>query len=301
MRLHALYVHPVKGARGVAVATAEVRPRGLRYDRRWMIVDADGRFVSQRTHPRLRALVPHLGADRLTLALDPAADPTLTPTTTPPPLDLPLDAPATADRHARVWGDDVAVAGCGPDADAWLAAWLGPGYALVRHPRDAHRPVDPAYGRDGDAVAFADGFPYLVVTTASLAALNAAAGRTFDVARFRANLVVDGATPWAEDRWTHLRVGDAAFELVKPCVRCVVTTLDPAGAPAPEAPAAAREPLATLARLHATSKGPAFGVNALAREGGALHVGDPVDAREAAPEATPTTSPTDLGGPGAAG
>ncbi len=305
MHLHALYVHPVKGARGAAVAAAEVHPRGLRHDRRWMIIDAAGRFVSQRTLPRLRALVPHLGADRLTLTLDPAADraadraadPTLAPGATPPPLDLPLDAPAHADRHARVWGDDVPVASCGPDADAWLAAWLGPGYALVRLPKEAHRSVDPAFGRPDDGVSFADGYPYLVITTASLAALSRAAGRTFDATRFRANLVIDGADAWAEDGWRHLRVGEATFELVKPCVRCVVTTLDPAGAPAPDAPAAAREPLATLARIHATAKGPAFGMNALARGGDVVRVGDPADATDA----PPGTSPADLGAPGPAG
>jgi hypothetical protein len=259
MRLAGLVVHPLKSAAGIAVDAAEVTRTGLRHDRRWMIVDAAGRFVSQRQEPRLGRIRPTIEVDRLRLDAPGI-----------PPLELPLAPPSGEARRVRIWDDDVEARSCGHEADAWAAAVLGEGCRLVALADDGARPVDPAYGRADDRVSFADGYPFLLTTTASLDELSRRAGTRLEMARFRPNLVVDGATPFAEDAWTRIRIGDLTFRVVKPCVRCVVTTLDPATG------AGGREPLRTLATFRRTEKGVTFGQNLLADDLGVLHVGDVV-------------------------
>lgn len=261
MRIAALFVHPVKSTRPVSVTRAEALPRGFRFDRRWMIVDADGRFVSQREDPRLGRLVPRLHDD--VLRID-AEDGTT-------PLELPAEPSGTPTRRATVWGDEVAVIDAGDTAAAWLEARLGRGHRLVGMPPDGHRPVDEARARPGDEVSFADGVPYLLASTSSLAELERRAGTRLDVRRFRPNLVIDGAAPFAEDGWDTFRVGDVPFRAVGPCVRCVVTTLDP------DTGAAGTEPLRTLASFRrASSGGVTFGENLIAAGTGTIEVGDEV-------------------------
>lgn len=259
MRLEALYLHPVKSARGVRVTTAEVEPRGLRYDRRWMIVNTDGRFLSQRQDPRLGRIVPRLEVDRLRLRRDGAAD-----------LELPLGDPGGARRTVTVWNDSVEAADLGDEAAAWLDDLLGAGHRLVRMPEDAHRPVDPAYGRPGDEVSFADGYPFLLTNLASLEELNRRAGHTFEIERFRPNLVISGAEPFAEDGWDAVTVGEVRFRVAKSCLRCSITTLDPASG------TRGREPLLTLATFRRQRGGVAFGQNLIADGTGRLQAGDAV-------------------------
>jgi hypothetical protein len=176
----------------------------------------------------------------------------------------------------RIWDDEVEARSCGEEADAWAAALLGEGCRLVALAGDDARPVDPAYARPDDRVSFADGYPFLLTTTASLHELSRRAGTRLEMARFRPNLVVDGATPFAEDAWTRIRVGDLTFRVVKPCVRCVVTTLDPATG------VAGREPLRTLATFRRTEKGVTFGQNLLADGIGTLRVGASIEVLERA-------------------
>jgi len=258
MRLEALYLHPVKSARGVRVSAAEVEPRGLRYDRRWMIVNADGRFLSQRQDPRLGRIVPQLEDDRLRLTRDGAAD-----------LELPLGDPGAARRSVTVWNDRVEAADLGDEASVWLDDLLGAGHRLVRLPEDKHRPVDPAYGRPGDQVSFADGYPFLLTNVASLNELNRRAGRTFEIERFRPNLVISGAEAFAEDGWDAVTVGAVRFRVAKSCLRCSITTLDPTSG------ARSREPLRTLATFRRQRGGVAFGQHLIADGTGRLQVGEP--------------------------
>jgi uncharacterized protein YcbX len=266
MRLAALGLHPLKSGRALSPRSAIVEPAGLRHDRRWMVVDADGRFVSQREDPRLGRIVPTIEADALRLGA-PAA----------PDLTVPLRPGPGPTRRVTIWGDEVAARGCGDAADAWLAARLGPGHRLVVLTDDAPRPADPDHARDGDTVSFADGFPYLLTTTASLDELNRRAGSALTMARFRPNLVVEGAPPFAEDRWRRIRVGEVVFRVAKPCARCVVTTLDP------DTLEAGPEPLRTLARFRAADGKVHFGQNLLPDGGGTLRLGDPVEVLEAGP------------------
>jgi len=264
MRLAALYLYPVKSARGIRVDAADVGVTGLRHDRRWMIVDAHGRFVTQRTDPRLGRIVPVVDPDALRLTAPGLPD-----------LRLPLDPDAGASTTVSVWDDTVEALGCGDEADAWLTGVLGPGHRLVAMAGDGARPLSSEHARPGDVVSFADGYPYLLTNTASLEDLSRRAGLALEMERFRPNLVVEGAAPFAEDGWSSVTIGSVPFRVVKPCVRCVVTTLDP------RTGVGGREPLRSLATFRRdASGGVTFGQNLIAGGGGTLRVGDDVIVRQ---------------------
>jgi uncharacterized protein YcbX len=278
-----LHVHPVKGARALDLAHAAVLPWGLADDRRWMLVDADGRFLSQREEPRL-------GQVRASVA----ADGSLTVSHPDRPGELRVPAPA-ADRgdplaQVQVWAASFKAAEAGPEAHAWFSELLGAELRLVRHDDPARREADPAYAGPGQPVSLADGYPLLLTTTASLRALNEdiaadhpgdpVRGAPVPMNRFRPNLVVDGTEPWAEDGWRRIRAGEVVLRVVKPCGRCVVTTLDQA-----TGDRRGPEPLRALARHHRIGKDLVFGWNLVPERGtprpdgtlGTLRVGDPVE------------------------
>lgn len=265
MHLVGLGVHPLKSARGLQLTRAEAGPSGLRHDRRWLIVDEHDRFVSQREDPRLGQITPEVGADELHLDAPDV-----------PRLSVPLTPSERPTRTVTIWDDRVDAWSCGPDADAWMRGLLGPGYRLVVMPEDTIRPVDPAYAEPNDRVSFADGFPYLLTTTASLEELNRRADSELTMERFRPNLVVAGSEPFEEDHWRRIRVGDMTFRVAKPCARCVITTLDP------DTQAAGPEPLRTLARFRSRDGKVLFGENLLPDGIGTVHVGDAVEVLERA-------------------
>jgi uncharacterized protein len=272
----ALFVYPVKSCRGIAVRRWELRRRGLRYDRRWMIVDGEGVFVTQRNQHRLALVDVTIEGDALRLGTPPA-----------PPLFLPLSPPPGASRRrVRVWRDEVDAVDCGAEAAGWMSEWLGTPVSLVYMPDEVVRPLKPAYANPGDQVGFADGFPLLVASTSSLEDLNARiAGRAENEAgpasalsmrRFRPNIVVTGFPAWAEDDWGRIAVGDISLRIVAPCERCVITTLDPDSA------ARGVEPLRTLATFRKSRNDVLFAQNAVPETEGTVSVGDPVAVLESA-------------------
>lgn len=260
--LAAIFVYPVKSAAGIALDAVELDAFGPRHDRRWLVVDPAGHFMTQRRHPRLALIRPTLGAEALTL--DAPGMPTLT---------LPLEPPAAATERVRIWNDDVDAQSAGDDAARWLSTFLDTPCRLVYMPDSSVRQVSLRYGRPGDRVAFADAYPLLLLSAESLDALNARLAEPLPVNRFRPNLVIRGVgEPNAEDRWRRIRVGSVELEVVKPCARCVITTIDQAaGRPA------GKEPLRTLATYRrGPNGGVLFGMNAIHRGRGTLCVGDAV-------------------------
>lgn len=265
MRLSAIHVFPLKSGAARALPTAQVEPLGLADDRRFMVVDAAGRFITGRQVPRLVliAATPLCGGG---LRLEfPGLEPLEVRTPS-------ADAPR---RTVGIWDDRVDAAEV-PAAEAWLTRALGRPAQLVHFDALAQRSVDATYARAGDVVGFADGFPLLLIAQASLDALNAKLAQPIPMLRFRPNLVVDGATPHAEDLWKRVRIGAVELEVVKPCTRCVFTTVDPArGALDPSG-----EPLATLKTYRRTPKGVTFGQNLIARGTGSIALGDAVEVLE---------------------
>ncbi|MGX7346160.1 MOSC domain-containing protein [Acetobacter pasteurianus] len=264
-----VHVYPVKGLRGLSPTQARLWPWGLEADRRWMITDLQGRFITQRTCREMALInaVPtpeglELGKANMlpcSVRFPDANAPTLSVT---------------------VWKDTVQARDAGEGAAVWLTealaqpcrlVWMDtPQQARLRHLDMAEVPV-----------SFADGYPLLVATMASLADLNARLpqGQAVPMARFRPNIVVQGATPWAEDGWLRIRVGAAILRILAPCSRCVVTTIDQATAEVPNP----KEPLATLAAFHRTPKGVMFAQNAVVEQLGMIGVGAPVTVLDCGP------------------
>lgn len=260
--LSEIWRYPVKSMRGHRLPEATVEPWGLSGDRRWMVTDADGGFLTARELPRLLLGVPTPGDhDGLHLQAD--------------GLDgLVVAAPGDGapERTVRIWGSAVRARDAGDDAAAWVGELVGADVRLVWLADPGQRPPDPAFARAEDRVSLADGYPLLVTTEASLEAL----GGGFSMRRFRPNLVVTGSEAWAEDDWRVLRVGAATFRAVKGCPRCVMTTRDP------ETAEGGREPVATLARLRRFDRATWFGVNLVPdTPGTVVREGDVVEVLEA--------------------
>jgi len=273
----ALDVYPIKGCRGIALATARVAVRGLLAampgavagDREWMVVDRDGRFVTQREYPRLALVETSLAAGVLVLGAPGMA-----------PLALPLrDAGATV-REVVVWHSRVPARDAGDEACRWFSGVLDADVRLVRFDPAHERRCNPDYAGDSGAhTAFADGYPLLVIGEASLADLNsrlAAKGLpALPMNRFRPNLVLAGLDPYDEDHVSSIVSEGVTLKLVKPCTRCQVTATDQNTA------RVGLEPLATLGayRNNAALAGVAFGMNAIVVSGAgqALNVGASAD------------------------
>jgi len=255
LTLHALYRYPAKSLAAQPLGSARLTPRGLEHDRTWMVVDASGHQLTQRTVPAMVRLVAQPVAGGLSLrdGLD----------------RITVGYPSAAPSEVTVWEGPIPAIDAGDRAAQWLSDRLGQPVRLVHQPPHLPRPVDPRYAED-DQVSFADGFPLLVVNLASVESVAAQAGIPADPLRYRPNLVIAGAEPFAEDHWQNLRVGDATIRIVKPCARCVMVNNDPATG------RSGTEPLATLARTRKFANKVIFGQNALVRGGGTLLVGQPV-------------------------
>ncbi|MEH1013471.1 MOSC N-terminal beta barrel domain-containing protein [Micromonospora sp. CPCC 206060] len=268
MRVASIHTYPVKGGHRLDHDAAPVERWGLAGDRRWMVVGPDLLGVTQRELPGLVLLRPTVHPGGLSLRAAGRAT-----------LDVP--EPATGDRlDVRVFTHrpPVPVRFAGEAADAWLSALFGRPVRLVwlDEPATA-RPVNQQYGAPADRVSFADGYPLLLANAGSLADLNTALAGTgaepVPMTRFRPNLVVDGAGPWAEDGWLggRLRVGPVVFRVVKPCDRCVVTTVDQ------ETGVKGRQPLRILADRRRFGQDLLFGVYLIPDGTGTVRCGDPVE------------------------
>ena len=266
MRVASLHIHPLKGGAIRDVERIGAAPIGLDGDRRWMIVDANGRFLTQREMPQLARLHAEPTTDGVRLSYDGRTH----------------AATLSGDRaDVVVWRSTVNAATVRPEDDAALSDWLGRPVRLVHHDARSKRATNEEWS-DGE-VAFPDGYPILVVLSASLDALNERLIERGDqpvpMSRFRPNVVIDGATPWEDDGWATIRVGAMTLDLVKPCARCTVTTVDQE-----RGAFSGDEPLRTLRALRMSADrrvpGVLFGWNAVARNEGTLRVGDGVEVLE---------------------
>lgn len=264
--LASLHLYPIKSCRGHAVDAVTLDRLGPRGDRRFLIVDEHGRFLTQRTLPRLALVEPSVLGSQLTLRAPEMAALELS-TATPP--DTPV-------REAQVWRDTVRVADLGEAAAAWLSAFLGCPARLVTVAPEFTRPIRKPSARDGDEAAFSDAFPFLVISEASLADLNSRLDEPLPMNRFRPNLVVRDCPAYAEDAWKRIRIGDVVLRAAAPCGRCIVTTTDQ------HTLARTKEPLRTLAGYRRSGEGEVmFGQNYIHEtKTGTLRAGAPVEILE---------------------
>ena len=259
IRVSAQHVYPVKSAAGLSVERWPVDSFGLAEDRRFMVVDAQGAFMTQRKTPHMALLsVEHLGGQ---LRLSYPGHP-----------DITVSAPAPGPSHPVViWGETVPGVSVGAESAQWLSGALGAPCQLVHMTEDTKRPVDPDYAARPAKVSFADGFPFLLISEASLQDLNARLDAPVTMARFRPNIVVSGTAPFEEDTWREIRIGDVHFEIVKPCARCVMTTVEPSTG------VGGQEPMRTLASYRNVDGAVLFGQNMIHRSEGTLRLDQPVE------------------------
>jgi uncharacterized protein YcbX len=263
IRLSALYRYPVKSLAGESLSQARLDAFGLHRDRRWMLVDREGRFLSQRELPRMALISARLQAQGLVLQA-------------PGNEDLSVWYPgAEAERvQVKVWNDRCLAQRVASLADAWLSDFLGQVCRLVYMPDESVRPLDPRYAKPQDRTAFTDGFPLLLISQASLDDLNSRLAEPLPMLRFRPNLVMEGCAPYAEDGWRRIRIGELTLRVVKPCSRCKITTVDPYTGES------GSEPLKTLADYRRRGNEVYFGQNLLHDGPGELALGMPVEVLE---------------------
>jgi uncharacterized protein YcbX len=270
-----LHIYPLKSGAGIDVPRLDITPRGPRHDRLWMVVkddnDMPGRFLTQRDRncEKLALISPVLCDDGKSLSF---AAPGMT---TLPDKAIELSSGV---YDTKVFASPVKVRDAGEDAAAWISDYLGQDARLVRLSDGHRRAVDPEYGEDHDQTSLADGFPLLVASKPSLASLSAHFPPNTDIGmdRFRANIVLDGNLPFEEDVLHVVRIGEVVLELVKPCTRCKIPTINQQTAIADS-----MEPLTTLTRVRRGKgdglQGVFFGQDAIPRSLGEISVGDRVE------------------------
>ena len=266
MLLSEIHIYPVKSLGGISLQSSVVQVRGLQHDRRWMLVNEQGTFLTQREIPEMALLGTAIEAQHLVVfeKKNPASRVLV-------PLDVvPEDLP---EMMVEVWGDHCVAQQLPAETSAWFSAVLGQKMHLVQMPDTTHRVADARYAPPGHVVSFADGFPYLIIGQASLDDLNSRLAQPLPMNRFRPNFVFTGGQPFEEDGWSDFRIGEVAFRGVKPCARCSITTTDQ------DTAARAAEPLKTLATFRQVGHKILFGQNVVwMGEGEEVRVGERVNA-----------------------
>ncbi|WP_448550792.1 MOSC N-terminal beta barrel domain-containing protein [Thalassotalea montiporae] len=260
--LQEISVYPIKSTAGIQLSSSWVDPIGLPYDRRFVICDQNGQFITARTQPKLCLVQANLTPDGLML-------------TAP---DMPLLAVRYSQcldeyQHVTVWGDTILGQRSHESVDHWFSQFLGQPCHLLFFGEQSNRQVK----NTTNPVAFADGYPLLLISQASLDDLNSRLKQPISMRQFRPNIVVQDCEPFAEDTWRHIRIGEVEFELTKPCTRCVFTTVDPdTGEKHGQL-----EPLATLKSYRQIAKGDVlFGQNLIPLNQGQIRFGDQVSVLE---------------------
>ncbi|CAG5070703.1 putative protein YcbX [Dyadobacter sp. CECT 9623] len=261
MQLSEIWIYPIKSLGGIRLSEAQMEERGLQYDRRWMLIDENNKFVTQRFLPVMTLIEVALNEDNLQIWHRDEPEDILT---------VPFEPVTAQKREVTIWDDVVEALTVSEEADSWLSARLGLSVQLVKMSESTERKADPKYAKNGEIVSFADGYPCLIISEASLEDLNARLDNKITMKRFRPNFVISGTAPFEEDNWKQINIGAASFEIVKPCARCVLTTIDP------ETSEKGPEPLKTLAGYRKVNNKILFGQNLVATSLGMVREGDSV-------------------------
>ena len=226
-----IWIYPVKSLGGIRLKEAKVFPKGLQHDRRWMLIAGENRFMTQREHPILSFFKQTLTPTGIKVSFKGKT------------IDIDFEPGLIGDSiHATVWDDTVEVKEVSKFHSDWFSDKLKMNCKLVSFPEKNSRPVDPDYARNKEQVSLADAFPFLIIGEASLADLNSRLKEPLPMNRFRPNFVFSGGEPYEEDRWTNFSIGKNKFAGVKPCARCVLTTINQ------DTAEKGIEPLATLSK-----------------------------------------------------
>jgi hypothetical protein len=255
-QLSQIWIYPIKSLGGISLFQSDVLPKGLQYDRRWMLVDEEGIFLTQRKLPRMALFKPTLAGDVLRVRFGDDQ------------IEIPLHIESHDSIQTRVWDDLVQTLEADPRISEWFSAHLQLKCRLVFFPEGSARPVDPAYQRQGDHTSLSDGYPFLIIGQASLDLLNQKLAQPIPMTRFRPNFVFTGGVAHEEDDWNEFSIGSCRFAAVKPCARCAIPTIDQ------ETAMMGKEPTRTLATYRTKNNKILFGNNLLLLSGTKVSVGD---------------------------
>ena len=257
IRISSLTIYPVKSLAGIDIKSSELDSMGLKNDRRWMLVSPQGDFLSQRKVPKMALIQPHFIDDKLILSCENKQD-----------YSVPV-ANSQQTMSVTIWGDSVTAQRVGKEADIWLSTALGIECHLVYIPDNEIRQCDLEFAKQGERTGFADAFPLLLLSTASLDDLNERLEQPIEMRRFRPNIVVTGCDAFAEDGWEQFTIADIPMRGVKPCSRCILTTVNPETGGREGA-----EPLQTLMKYRKWDNNVYFGQNVIHEKMGVISIGD---------------------------
>lgn len=258
-----LIIYPIKSLGAIDLQESNVMARGLAYDRRWLLVDENNHFITQRENTKM-ALIDVIFAENDGLLVSHR-------TKNIAPLLVPFTPQTTDTQNVVVWEDEISGIRVSDEADAWFSEVLEKDCRLMYQPDESIRLIDPDYAITGhEHSSFADGYPILLVGQASLDDLNSRLAEKITMNRFRPNIVFSGGEPFQEDKIKAFSVQNAKFAGVKPCARCVLTTINPSTAEK------GKEPLATLATYRKSGNKILFGQNVVVHQEGVIRVGDEI-------------------------
>lgn len=268
LELSEIWIYPVKSLAGISLQEAKVTDRGLEYDRRWLLVDVNGHFLTQRQFPQLALFQPILEAEYLKITHR---------SDNFEPLQISLNPNIYSKKvGVTVWDDAIEDAlEVSAEANEWFSKALGMSVRLVYMPENSRREVDKKYAITGNEItSFSDAYPFLVIGQSSLDDLNSRLKESVKMNRFRPNLVFKGGKAYEEENWYEVQIGKATFWGVKPCARCIMTTVDPASGEK-----SGKEPLFTLSTYRKAGKRVLFGQNLLVSVLEKIHVGDVINVK----------------------
>lgn len=257
-----LHIYPVKSLGGIRVKNALALQRGFQFDRRLMLTDVDGRFITQRVYHQLSLLQTEIGEEEIIITYKKQPDQRII---------IPFYRNGGEPTTVSVWDDTVQALHLSKDIDKWFSDFLQFPCKLVHLPEDGVRPVDARYAEKGEQVSFADAFPYLLIGQGSLDDLNSRLDVPVPMNRFRPSIVVAGSGAFEEDTWKEIRIGEVRFKVAKPCARCILTTVDQ------ETGVKGKEPLYTLSKYRTINNRTLFGQNLIALNEGIISEDDSVE------------------------
>ncbi|MCH7410065.1 MOSC domain-containing protein [Belliella sp. DSM 111904] len=259
MILKDIYIYPIKSLGGIRLESAILEERGIQLDRRWMLVDENGNFLSQRTYPDMALIQVELSGNELVIN---------NKKTSQRPLSIPFDDGTEELISVQIWEDTVQAQVVSEEANTWFSEALGMKCILVKMPNHVERKVNTKYAVNNESVSFADGMPFLLIGQSSLEDLNNKLSVPVPMDRFRPNFVFEGGDAFVEDKLKTIKIGASTFQIVKPCARCVMTTINQ------ETGEKGKEPLKTLSSYRTINNKVMFGQNMVLIEGAEVRVGD---------------------------
>jgi len=263
--LSEIWIYPIKSLGGIQLTKGIVKEKGLQHDRRWMLTDETGTFMTQRVHPAMALFKLEIEDNKMIVTFRKPGmpeHPSITIDTTASSAGIPI--------HATIWDDKVETVEVDPAISEWFSRHLGLACKLVSFPEQNPRPVDRTYSVNDEHVNLADAYPFLVIGQSTLDDLNTRLARPVPMNRFRPNFVFTGGDPYEEDGWRNFTIGQNRFVAVKPCARCVLTTVDQQTA------TKGPEPLATLSSYRKQGNKVLFGQNVVAVDHFSVQVGDAI-------------------------